>query len=41
MADINEAIEGAFSRFETHITVADNHGKGGNFLLEALDKRAV
>ena len=40
MADVNAAIEGAFSGGATKVTVLDGHGGGGNFIPGALDERA-
>ena len=41
MADVNAAVAGAFEGGATHVTVLDSHGgRGGNFILERLDRRA-
>ena len=40
MLDLNAAVAGAFEGGATHVTVLDSHAGGGNFILDALDKRA-
>jgi len=40
MADVNAAVDGAFSGGANHVTVLDSHGGGGNFDLDLLDTRA-
>jgi len=39
-ADVNAAIEGAFSGGATEVVVADGHGNMSNILIEDLDPRA-
>ncbi|NHM31722.1 M55 family metallopeptidase [Neobacillus terrae] len=39
-ADVNAAIEGAFTGGATEIVVADGHGNMSNILIEELDSRA-
>jgi D-amino peptidase len=40
MADVNAAIDGAFTAGATHVTVLDSHDYGGNFDISLLDSRA-